>query len=57
VNVPALPGCVTYGETLEQAREMAQDAIQGYLASMKKHAEPITDDADTLESQLTVHYA
>lgn len=57
VTVPALPGCVTYGETLEQARVMAQDAIQGYLASMEKHAEPFTDDTDTFESQLTVHYA
>lgn len=38
VNVPALPGCVTYGETLEQAQKMAQDAIQGYLASMEEHA-------------------
>lgn len=57
VTVPALPGCVTYGATIEEAREMAADAIQGYLSSMAKHAEPITDDTNTLESQLTVHYA
>jgi antitoxin HicB len=57
VTVPALPGCVTYGGTLEEARLMASDAIQGYLASMEKHAEPITDDADTLESRLIVHHA
>ena len=27
--VPALPGCVTYGRTVEEAREMAKDAISG----------------------------
>ena len=31
VTVPALPGCVTQGETLEEAREMATDAILGYI--------------------------
>ena len=27
--VPALPGCVTYGRTLAEAREMAKDAVSG----------------------------
>lgn len=42
--VPALPGCVTYGKTLEDARRMAQDAINGYIASLKKHGEEIPSD-------------
>jgi len=29
--VPALPGCVTYGRTVDEAREMAKDAISGYV--------------------------
>jgi predicted RNase H-like HicB family nuclease len=33
---PALPGVVTEGETIEQTLEMARDAIEGYLASLKK---------------------
>ena len=57
VTVPALPGCVTFGDTLEEAKNMANDAIQAYLESQRKHAEPILDDAGTFESQLTVHYA
>ncbi|MFH1111040.1 MAG: type II toxin-antitoxin system HicB family antitoxin [Planctomycetota bacterium] len=36
--VPALPGCITWGRTLRQARRMAVDAIQGYLASIKKQS-------------------
>lgn len=41
VSVPALPGCYTEGRTLEEAREMAVDAIRAYCASLLKHGEPI----------------
>ena len=41
VSVPALPGCYTEGRTLEEAREMAADAIRAYCASLLKHGEPI----------------
>lgn len=40
-RVPALPGCVTQGETLDEAEEMVRDAILAYCASLKKHREPI----------------
>jgi len=33
VFVPALPEVCTFGETLEEAREMAEDAIRCYLES------------------------
>jgi antitoxin HicB len=39
--VPALPGCVTYGRTLPEARKMAEDAIWGYIRSLKKHQESV----------------
>jgi predicted RNase H-like HicB family nuclease len=32
VTVPALPGCVSYGKTFEEALEMAKDAMGGWLA-------------------------
>lgn len=44
VTVPALPGCVTYGRNIEEAQRMAEDAIGGYLASLKKHREPVPRD-------------
>jgi len=31
---PSLPGCVSSGQTEEQARERLQEAIRGYLASV-----------------------
>ena len=37
--VPSLPGCMTQGETVEEARENIKDAIAGYLKSFKKHPE------------------
>lgn len=41
VSVPALLGCHTQGETFEEAVEMVKDAISGYIASLKKHGEPV----------------
>ena len=41
VTVPALPGLVTEGDTLEEARAMVKDAIRGYLESLLKHGEAI----------------
>ena len=41
VTCPALPGLVTEGDTLEEARMMAQDAIRGYLESLRKDHRPI----------------
>ncbi len=34
VEFPDLPGCVTFGETIDEAKVMAQEAISGYLASI-----------------------
>jgi len=39
VIVPALKGCVTYGETIEKAQEAAQEAIESYLGSLAKDGE------------------
>jgi predicted RNase H-like HicB family nuclease len=36
VTVPALPGCISYGKTLAQARERIAEAIQGYTATSRK---------------------
>ncbi len=41
VSAPALPGCVTQGETKEEALAMIKDAICGYVASLRKHGEPL----------------
>lgn len=43
VTVPLLPGLVTYGRTLGEAREMAADAIRVHLEGMRKDGVPIPD--------------
>ena len=45
VTCPALPGLVTEGDTLDEAREMAADAIKCYLESLLKQGRPIPEDA------------
>ncbi len=56
-TVPALPGCVTYGRTLAEARRMAKDAISGYVASLKKRGEAVPTDDETLVTSLDLEYA
>ena len=41
VEVPSLPGCVTQGDTLEEAVEMARDAIQCWLMGLQQTGDPI----------------
>ncbi|NOR77441.1 MAG: type II toxin-antitoxin system HicB family antitoxin [Methanophagales archaeon] len=54
VIVPSLPGCVTYGDTIEEGIEMAKEAIELYLESLKEHDEEIPTEERTLEYTLTV---
>ncbi len=46
VTVPALPGLVTEGATLEEARAMAADAIQCHIESLLKDGEPVPKDVE-----------
>lgn len=46
VTVPALPGCVTQGETLEEATAMAKDAISLYLDSLRAEGQPIPQERE-----------
>ena len=54
VTVPSLPGCITYGRTLEEAKTMAREAIELYIESLKENGEEVRDDAESLEYALTL---
>lgn len=55
-SVPALPGCVTEGRTVNEARSMARDAIRGYLAVLKEDGDELPVESDeTLVSHVAVH--
>jgi antitoxin HicB len=55
VTVPSLPGCVTYGETLEEAKQMAREAIELYIESLREHGEEVPTENDVLEYTLTLN--
>lgn len=44
VHIPALPGLVTEGDTLKEAKKMAKDAIKCHLLSLLHRNQPIPDD-------------
>jgi predicted RNase H-like HicB family nuclease len=48
---PALPGCISQGKTRAEALANIQDAMTGYLASLKKHGEAATVAARVSASQ------
>jgi len=57
VTIPTLPGCVTYGRDLEEAKAMARDAVSAYVASLKKHRQPVPEDKGVLVTSLNFTYA
>lgn len=54
VFVPSLPGCITYGKTVEEARAMAEDAIKGYLYVMKKNGEIIPAGNESMMTSVQI---
>ncbi len=54
VIVPSLPGCVTYGDSIEEAIKMAREAIELYIESPRAHGEGIPTEQDTLEYMLSL---
>jgi predicted RNase H-like HicB family nuclease len=54
VTVPMLPGVITYGRTLSEAREMARDAIRCHLEGLRKDGERIPDEKNARKEKLRV---
>lgn len=54
VSVPSLPGCITYGNNIDEAIAMAKEAIELYIESLVEHGEEIPTENNTLEYSITV---
>jgi predicted RNase H-like HicB family nuclease len=52
--VPMLPGCITYGESLDEAVENVKEAIELYIESLRAHNEPIPNEENTFEYSVSV---
>lgn len=56
VVVPAIPEICTFGQTLEEARKMAEDAIRCFLESALRTGESIPKDIDPAKEQIIVNF-
>jgi antitoxin HicB len=54
VIVPAIPEICTFGSTIEEAREMAEDAIRCYLESVIEDKETIPQDKEPSLERIAV---
>jgi antitoxin HicB len=52
VTCPSLPGLVTEGDTLEEARAMAAEAIRGYLEALAKDGLPLPPEDPEPEDKI-----
>ena len=57
VIVPALPGCITQGDNIEEAKTMAKEAIELYIEELQARGEKIPDNSNTLEYSLNLETA
>jgi predicted RNase H-like HicB family nuclease len=57
VTCPALPGLVTEGDTLEEARRMAQDALRGYIESLLEDGVSVPSDKTPIAEPIEVALA
>jgi len=55
VTVPLLQGCVSFGETLDEAIKNAGEAIELYIETLRQYGEKIPDEKDILEYNLTIN--
>lgn len=56
VTVPSLPGCISEGDSFEEARENIIEAITAYLESLAKDGEEIPEgERSIFVGQVGVH--
>ncbi|WP_292420724.1 type II toxin-antitoxin system HicB family antitoxin [Methanoregula sp.] len=50
VTVPSLPGCISQGDTWDEARKNIEEAIAGYIETLKILKKPVP-----VEVEVTIH--
>ena len=49
VLVPALPGCITEGQTRDEALDNAREAIAGFIEALRTAGEPVPQEKAPIE--------
>ena len=57
IIVPLLPGLVSYGRDIEEAKIMARDAIRCHIEGLQKQHEKIPSERSLLQERLTISFA
>jgi antitoxin HicB len=57
VIIPSIPEICTFGDTIEEARKMAEDAIKCYIESALELNEPIPIDSEVSFEKIAVKVA
>jgi len=52
-EVPALPGCFSQGETIEEALENTKEAIELHVSALREEGEDVSDDEGLLIGRVT----
>lgn len=55
VFIPILPGCVSYGKDLEEAKKMINEAMKLYIESLSDHKEEIPTEENVFYSQVNIN--
>ena len=50
VTVPSLPGCISQGDTWDEAQKNIEEAIAGYIETLKILKKPVP-----VEVEVTIH--
>lgn len=54
VTIPALPGCISEGDTFEKAQKNIQEAAELYLEVMSERKEEIFDEAEAIIAPVSI---
>ena len=55
--VPALAGCHTQGESLEEAELNVKEAIAVYLESLAAHGEAVPEEGRSFQGRVTIPFS
>lgn len=53
-EVPALPGCYSQGETVEEALAKTKEAIEAHIAALRADGQEVGEDTGLMIGRVTV---
>lgn len=57
VFCPTLPGCHSFGDTIEEAKDNIKEAMEVYIESLKKSGEPVPQESDILIGEIKLEFS